>query len=37
MKLFIAKKGNELQAKIVSEAKNEMIKVENIHRIREKE
>lgn len=34
---FIAKKGTELQAKIVSEAKSELTKVENIRKVRDKE
>lgn len=37
MLAFITKKGTELQAKIVSEAKSELIKVENIRKVREKE
>jgi hypothetical protein len=37
MQAFIAKKGTELQAKIVTEAKSELLKVENIRKVREKE
>ncbi len=37
MLAFITKKGNELQAKIVTEAKSELTKVENIRKVREKE
>jgi hypothetical protein len=34
---FISKKGTELQTKIVTEAKSELLKVENIRKVREKE
>jgi hypothetical protein len=37
MQVFINKKGTELHAKIISEAKSELIKVENIRKVREKE
>ena len=37
MLAFKAKKGTELQTKIVSEAKSELLKVENIRKVREKE
>ena len=37
MLTFIAKKGTELQAKIVSEAKSDLQKVENIRLVREKQ
>ncbi len=37
MLAFITKKGDELEAKIVTEAKSELAKVENIRKVREKE
>jgi hypothetical protein len=37
MQAFIVKKGIELQGKIVTEAKSELLKVENIRKVREKE
>jgi hypothetical protein len=37
MKNFIAEKGNELKAKIVKEAKYQLLKVDNIRKVREKE
>ena len=32
---FVAKKGAELQAKVVEEAKNELKKVENLRKVKE--
>ena len=37
MKNFIAEKGNEIKAKILKEAKYQLLKVENIRKVREKE
>ena len=37
MKNFIAEKGNEIKAKIMKEAKYQLLKVDNIRKVREKE